>query len=100
MTTLCYPNQKTQTQTHAAAAFHAIPEPVSRPIPEPISDPAPNPIPTPVSDPLPDPIVAQAKRDIDAGLVDTDMHATPGLNAALRAKYVPGPGGKNRTSGG
>ena len=42
----------------------------------------------------PDPVMQQAKRDIDAGLVDTDMRATPGLDAALRAKLVPGPGGK------
>ena len=41
-----------------------------------------------------DPVIAQAKRDIDAGLVDTDMHATPGQDAALRARLVPGPGGK------
>ncbi len=39
-------------------------------------------------------MIAQAKRDIDAGQVDTDMHATPGLDAKLRAKLVPGPGGK------
>ena len=44
--------------------------------------------------PAVDPVMAQAKRDIDAGLVDTDMRATPGLDAALRAKLVPGPGGK------
>jgi hypothetical protein len=42
----------------------------------------------------PDPVIAQAKRDIDAGMVDTDMHATPGLDAKLRARLVPGPGGK------
>ncbi len=42
----------------------------------------------------PDPVIAQAKRDIDAGQVDTDMHATPGLDAKLRAELVPGPGGK------
>jgi hypothetical protein len=42
----------------------------------------------------PDPVIQQAKRDIDAGLVDTDMHATPGLDAARRARLVPGPGGK------
>jgi hypothetical protein len=42
----------------------------------------------------PDPVMQQAKRDIDAGLVDTDMRATPGLDAALRARLVPGPGGK------
>lgn len=42
----------------------------------------------------PDPVIQQAQRDINAGLVDTDMRATPGLDAALRAKLVPGPGGK------
>lgn len=42
----------------------------------------------------PDPVMVQAKRDIDAGLVDTDMRATPGLDAKLRAKLVPGAGGK------
>lgn len=42
----------------------------------------------------PDAVIAQAKRDIDAGLVDTDMRATPGLDAERRAKLVPGPGGK------
>ncbi len=41
-----------------------------------------------------DPKLAQAKRDIDAGLVDTDMRATPGLDARRRADLVPGPGGK------
>ena len=46
-----------------------------------------------------DPVMAQAKRDIDAGLVETDMHATPGLDAALRAQLVPGPGGKAPGSG-
>lgn len=42
----------------------------------------------------PDPIIVQAKRDIDAGLVDTDMRATPGLDAARRTLLVPGPGGQ------
>jgi hypothetical protein len=42
----------------------------------------------------PDPVVAQAKRDIDAGLVDTDMRATAGLDAKRRAKLVPGAAGK------
>ena len=42
----------------------------------------------------PDPVIAQAKRDIDAGMVDTDMRATPGLDVKLRARLVPGPGGK------
>jgi hypothetical protein len=42
----------------------------------------------------PDAVIAQAKRDIDAGMVDTDMRATPGLDAELRERLVPGPGGK------
>lgn len=42
----------------------------------------------------PDPVMAQAKRDSDAGLVDTDMRATPGLDAERRARLIPGPGGK------
>lgn len=42
----------------------------------------------------PDPVMAQAKRDLDAGQVDTDMRVTPGLDAARRAELVPGPGGK------
>ena len=42
----------------------------------------------------PDPMIEQAKRDIDAGQVDTDMRATPGLDANRREKLVPGPGGK------
>lgn len=44
-------------------------------------------------------MMVQAKRDIDAGLVDTDMHATPGLDADLRERLVPGPGGKPPPSG-
>jgi hypothetical protein len=48
----------------------------------------------------PDPKIAQAKRDIDAGQVDTDMRATPGQNAKLRERMVPGPGGKPPPSGG
>lgn len=47
----------------------------------------------------PDPVMVQAKRDIDAGLVDTDMRATPGLDAERRARLVPGPGGKPPPSG-
>ncbi|MBT9549722.1 MAG: hypothetical protein IV088_02650 [Hydrogenophaga sp.] len=42
----------------------------------------------------PDPKMVQAKRDLDAGLVDTDMRATPGLDAKRRARLVPGPGGQ------
>ena len=44
--------------------------------------------------PVPDAVIVQAKRDIDAGLVDTGMRATPGLDAERRARLVPGPGGK------
>lgn len=47
----------------------------------------------------PDSVMAQAKRDLDVGLVDTDMRATPGLDAKRRAKLVPGPGGKPPRSG-
>ena len=47
----------------------------------------------------PDPVMVQAKRDIDAGQVDTDMRATPGLDSARRAELVPGPGGKPPASG-
>lgn len=45
----------------------------------------------------PDPVIEQAKRDLDAGLVDTDMRATPGLDAQRREELVPGPGGKPPT---
>lgn len=40
----------------------------------------------------PDPVIVQAKRDIDAGMVDTDMRATPGLDAERRSRLVPEPG--------
>jgi hypothetical protein len=46
----------------------------------------------------PDPVIKQAKRDIDAGLVDTDMWATPGLDAERRRELVPGPAGKPPSS--
>ncbi len=42
----------------------------------------------------PDPVMVQASRDVDAGMVDTDMRATPGVDAKLRARLVPDPGGK------
>ena len=42
----------------------------------------------------PEAVMTQAKRDLDAGLVDTDMRATAGLDAKRRARLVPGPGGK------
>jgi hypothetical protein len=38
--------------------------------------------------PVPDPRVAQAKRDLDAGQVDTDLRATPGLDADKRADLM------------
>ena len=41
----------------------------------------------------PHPTLAQASHDIDAGMVDTDMRATPGLDAQTRDRFVPGPGG-------
>lgn len=50
--------------------------------------------------PAPDPKMVQAQRDIEAGQVDTDMHATPGLDAQRRARLVPGAGGKPPPSGG
>lgn len=42
----------------------------------------------------PDPAMVQAKRDLDAGMVDTDMRGTPGLDAERRDSLVPGPGGQ------
>jgi hypothetical protein len=48
----------------------------------------------------PDPVMAQAKRDLDAGMADTDMRATPGLDGERRARLVPGPGGKPPSAGG
>jgi len=49
---------------------------------------------------VPEPLMVPAKRDLDAGLVDTDMHAIPGLDAKRRERLVPGPGGKPPPSGG
>jgi len=45
-------------------------------------------------DPQPDDVIRQAKDDIDAGQVDTDMRATPGLDAARRARLVKGGSGR------
>lgn len=42
----------------------------------------------------PDPAMRQAHKDLEAGQVDTDMRATPGLDAAQRAAYVSGAGGQ------
>jgi hypothetical protein len=43
---------------------------------------------------LPDPVIEQAQQDLDAGLVDTDMRATAGLDAKRRARLVPGAAGQ------
>jgi hypothetical protein len=40
--------------------------------------------------PGPDPVIRQAQRDIDAGLVDTDLRATPGLDAQRREVLLAG----------
>ncbi len=45
------------------------------------------------ADEAPRDIMQQAKRDLDAGLVDTDMRATAGMDAERRRRLVPGPGG-------
>ena len=45
---------------------------------------------------LPDPMIEQAKRDLDAGLVDTDMRATAGLDATRRGRLVPTPRAKSK----
>lgn len=67
--------------------------PTRTPTPTPATVLGRNPV-TPQAAAEPDAVMQQAKRDIDAGLVDTDMRATPGLDAALRNKLVPGAGGK------
>lgn len=41
-----------------------------------------------------DPVILQASKDLERGLVDTDMRATPGLDAQQRERDVPGAGGK------
>lgn len=38
-----------------------------------------------------DPVIVQAGKDLQAGQVDTDMRATPGLDAARRARMVGTP---------
>ena len=42
----------------------------------------------------PDPDMQQAQKDLQEGQVDTDMRATPGLDADRRTRYVPGVGGQ------
>lgn len=36
----------------------------------------------------PRPVIEQAKRDIDAGLVDTDLHGTPGMGAERQRELL------------
>lgn len=36
-------------------------------------------------------VMKQARKDIEAGQVDTDMRSTPGLDAAERKRLVPTP---------
>lgn len=50
---------------------------------------------TDMTDDVPDPKILQAYKDLKQGLVDTDMRATPGQDAAQRAKDVPGAGGQH-----
>ena len=45
----------------------------------------------------PVPAMRQAHQDLKKGQVDTDMRATPGLDAAQRRRYVPGAGGRPPT---
>jgi hypothetical protein len=42
------------------------------------------------TNPAVDPVIAQAHEDITQGQVDTDMRATPGLDAERRRRLVPG----------
>lgn len=39
---------------------------------------------SPVTNPQPDPMIEQAGRDLESGQVDTDLRATPGLDATRR----------------
>lgn len=41
--------------------------------------------------PQPDPVIVQALHDLEAGMVDTDMRQTPGLDAQRRRRMVPTP---------
>lgn len=41
------------------------------------------------TDPRPTEVMKQAHRDLQCGQVDTDMRATPGLDARRRRKLVP-----------
>lgn len=41
-----------------------------------------------MTSPEPQPVIEQAYQDIEAGLVDTDLHATPGLDAGRRRELL------------
>lgn len=71
-------------QAEAAVAAEPPPAALASPAPPAAGSTAPE----------PDPVIEQAHRDLRNGLVDTDMRATPGLDAQRRAKLVPGPGGR------
>ena len=49
--------------------------------------PATDPVDGPI-DAQPRPVIEQAKRDLDAGQVDTDLRGTPGLDAERRARLL------------
>ncbi len=40
--------------------------------------------------PEPDPVIERAARDLAEGQVDTDLHATPGLDAERLRQHTPG----------
>lgn len=77
-----------------------------------MNKPPPNPAPLPHErdettspDPAPlDPVIVQAKKDLDAGLVDTDLRNPPGADAERRAQLlnqtVPGPGSSAKAGAG
>lgn len=93
--TLPSPTKNTPTQRGAGDARPAPPQPgKDLPLPHDVDESIAN-VAT-----APDPVIQQAKRDLDAGLVDTDMRVTPGLDAALRRKMVPGAGGRPPPTGG
>lgn len=53
----------------------------------------------PHPDPDPDPAIRQAGKDLAEGQVDTDMRATPGLDAQRRESLVPGTAGRVKRRG-
>ena len=45
-------------------------------------------VPADAAEHRPDPLIEQAHRDIERGLVDTDLRATPGLDAGRRRQLL------------